>query len=141
MSTSECSFPGVKQSVSESRAWLGHELELAGVSPAVIADAALVLSELVTNSVVHSRSAGPLGSILVRLRLGVTKVRLEVSDAGGAGEPRARRNGQPEPLAQSGHGLALVEHCTTRWWTRGDSNGRTVGAEIAREPAGLEPLR
>jgi trehalose 6-phosphate synthase len=45
MGTKERSFPGVKQSVRESRVWLGKQLELAGVAPGVISDAALVLSE------------------------------------------------------------------------------------------------
>jgi anti-sigma regulatory factor (Ser/Thr protein kinase) len=140
MTTSERSFPGEKKSVREGRAWLGKELELAGVASAVVADAVLVCSELLTNAVLHSRSAGPLGSVLVRLRLGATRLRLEVTDAGGIQEPKARRNGCPQPFAdravhEGGHGLALVEHYTTRWWVRGGSEGRTVGAELAMDPA------
>lgn len=140
MNTIERSFPGVKESVPQSRAWVGKELELAGVASGVVADAVLVLSELVTNAVVHSCSSGPHGSVLVRVYFGVSRLRLEVTDAGGVGEPRARRDGHRPALGdavldESGHGLALVEAFATRWWTRGDSRGRTVCAELVRTPA------
>jgi serine/threonine-protein kinase RsbW len=140
-STAESSFPGTKESVALARSWLAAWMDKFGIAEGPAADAVLVLSELATNAAVHSRSSAPHGSYLVRLRRGVSKLRLEVTDAGGRSEPRARRNaqlgnGSPHPFAdpvgqESGHGLALVEAFTTRWWTRGDESGRTVGAEIA----------
>jgi serine/threonine-protein kinase RsbW len=137
--TVEHSFPGTKESVAEARTWLRTWLEKLAVPESVAEHAVLVLSELASNSVLHSRSAGPHHSYLVRLRRGVSKLRLEVIDAGGRTEPRARRNGSPHPFAdclgqEGGHGLALVEAFTQRWWTRGDEAGRTVGAELALEP-------
>jgi serine/threonine-protein kinase RsbW len=134
--TVEHSFPGTKDSVALARSWLREMLEKFGIGDGVGEDAVLVLSELATNAAIHSRSSEPHGHYLVRLRRGVNALRLEVVDAGGRTEPRARRNGNPHPFADSlgqegGHGLALVEAFTTRWWTRGNEKGRTVGAELA----------
>jgi serine/threonine-protein kinase RsbW len=144
--TVESSFPGTKASVSLARAWLSSWLEQFCVKEGPAANAVLVLSELATNAATHSRSSDPHGSYLVRLRRGVKTLRVEVVDAGGRTEPRARRghqsdsrqpsNGSRPPVAdtvaeEGGHGLALVEAFTTRWWTRGTEQGRTVGAEIA----------
>jgi serine/threonine-protein kinase RsbW len=132
----ERSFPGVKESVPEARAWVRRELEEHKVPERPLEDALLVSSELVTNSILHSRSAGPDSTVCVRLRLGVTTLWLEVTDSGGVHEPKIRRNGHPQPLAESGHGLTLVDHYTTRWWTIGDTRGRTVGAEIVLDGDG-----
>jgi serine/threonine-protein kinase RsbW len=132
--TVERSFPGTKDSVAQARSWARAMLEKFGIGDGIGEDAILVLSELATNAAIHSRSAGPHGHYLVRLRRGVTALRMEVVDAGGRTEPRARRNSTPHPFAESGHGLALVEAFTTRWWTRGNGKGRTVGAELALNP-------
>jgi serine/threonine-protein kinase RsbW len=139
--TVECSFPGTKERVAQARSWLRAMLEKFGIGEEAGENAVLVLSELATNSAVHSRSSGPHGHYLVRLRRGVNVLRVEVVDAGGRTEPRARRNGSPHPFAaeslgEGGHGLALVEAFAIRWWTRGTEKGRTVGAEIAVEAEG-----
>jgi serine/threonine-protein kinase RsbW len=140
---------GWKDGVARARTWLRTWLDTFGVPPAAAADAVLVLSELATNAAVHSRSSGPHGSYLVRLRRGVTRLRLEVVDAGGRTEPRAQRThpSDRDPLrvagpgaVGSGYGLALVEAFSLCWWTRGDERGRTVGAEIALAGDGPRPM-
>ena len=95
----------------------------------------------------HSRSGAPLGAYLVRLYRGVTRVRLEVTDAGGPGTPVVRRSAAAADLAdpaaehdwdallgESGSGLALVEHFAARWGTRGDARGRAVFADLDTGP-------
>jgi anti-sigma regulatory factor (Ser/Thr protein kinase) len=149
----EAGFSGALESVPEARAWARGPLERLDVPEDKAEDALLVLSELCTNSVRHSRSGGPLGSYLVRLRRGVTRLRIEVTDAGGDGEPLARHPGPghdhrhnghsptlrgaataTESLDEGGHGLALVEAFAARWWVSGGPGGRTVHAEIALDP-------
>jgi len=68
---------------------------------------ALVLTELVSNAVVHGQ-----GEVLLRLRLDTDTVRGEVIDQGQGFEREMRVRG-PEELG--GRGLMLVERLTSRW--------------------------
>jgi anti-sigma regulatory factor (Ser/Thr protein kinase) len=153
--SAEQSFPGTPGSIADMRTWARTWLAKLGVPGAAAEDAVLVLSELCTNAVLHTRSSRIHGSYLVVLRRGVSMLRMEVTDAGGVSEPRARRHGPRgngrlgnacPPIApdtaladfvvrERGHGLALVEAFTTRWWTRGNPSSRTVGAELPLEPS------
>jgi len=81
------------------------ERHLAGVSGARRADARLLVSELVTNAFRHGRPPITLTIDTVDDRL-----RVEVEDAG-AGRPLRR----PEPGADGGWGLLLVETAADRW--------------------------
>ncbi|QVQ52676.1 ATP-binding protein [Spiractinospora alimapuensis] len=130
--TAECCLPGTPASVARARAWLEAWLRALDVKDETVETAAFVLSELASNAVKHSRSAGPTGRYHVHL-LDVTDALLvSVSDAGG---PRMFRPPGTavldDPLAESGRGLALVDRCSDRWWIHGDMNGRTVTAELA----------
>ena len=95
------------------------------VPPAVLDDVRLVVSELVTNSVLHG-GAGPTERVRLRVSLNGSTVRLEVTDQGPG--PTA---GRPEPSADqtSGWGLFLVDRVADRW---GVKPGRppTVWAEL-----------
>ena len=126
-------FPGTTDSVPQARSWLGAWLDSLGVTNGLAADATLVLSELATNAATHTRSAGPHGSYTVRAFLDLDTLQVEVDDAGSVHEPRTPT---PEsfldPLAEHGRGLALIDLYTTRWWTTGDTTGRTVTAELSR---------
>lgn len=81
------------------------------VSQAVVEDAQLVVSELVSNSVRHSGApAGEL--VVVRVQLTGTMVRLEIENPGHTGviAPRA-----PDLKAGGGFGLNLVQALSERW--------------------------
>ena len=80
------------------------------VPPAVVPDARLLVSELITNSVKYG-GAGP-----VRLEISATKERLraEVIDQGEGFEPKKRSDDLEEV---GGWGLPLVEHLADRWGT------------------------
>jgi anti-sigma regulatory factor (Ser/Thr protein kinase) len=83
----------------------------------------LAVSELVTNGIVHGR-----GSLIVRLIDLVTALRLEVSDAGGAGRPVLRST--PDAIGQpGGWGLQIVQHLADIWGTVVDCQGATVWLE------------
>jgi anti-sigma regulatory factor (Ser/Thr protein kinase) len=76
------------------------------------ADSAVLLaSELVTNSVLHSRSAA--GQVSVAVHVNEQAVRVEVIDEGG-GEPAPRPVG---PGSEEGHGLHIVAAVAKDWGT------------------------
>ena len=70
-------------------------------------DLALVVSELVTNAVVHGS-----GEISLRLRLAAGRVYGEVIDEGGGFEREVRERG---PTDLSGRGLLIVDALSRRW--------------------------
>lgn len=85
-------------------------------------DAALIVSELVGNAVVHGR---PPVEVRVSRRTG--GIRIDVSDSGeGAVVPPGRSG----PLGQSGLGLQVVAHLATRWGVDPLPDGKTVWAEL-----------
>lgn len=85
--------------------------------------AALVVTELATNSLVHARSA-----FTVTLTALPDVIHISVTDSSAA--PPRRRS--PDPLASSGRGLALVAAEATRWGSELRAGSKVVWAEIAR---------
>lgn len=85
-----------------------------------IDDARAIVSELVTNAVVHAATA-------CRLRLALTMfaIRIEVTDHG---------RGTPEPHTDShAHGLHIVEALTASWGVQpSDAGAKLVWAELLR---------
>lgn len=73
---------------------------------------ALLTSELVTNSVRHSNSRTPGGTVTVTLRVAADRILVEVVDDGGATAPTLRRD---DDLAETGRGLRLVDTYSTAW--------------------------
>lgn len=90
-------FPATPDQAGEARRYL---MAILGGHPAT-ADAVTCLSELVTNSINHSRSAGPGGTFTVRMRRSGPAIRVEVTDDGG---PWRDRSDDPE----HGRGLLIV---------------------------------
>ena len=84
--------------------------------------AALLLTELVGNSVRHARS-----EVTVGLRLDQHFLRLRVSDRSVA-EPRQRTAGL---LDEGGRGMLLVDALAAAWGVKVEGDGKTVWAEIA----------
>jgi len=112
-------------SVAEARhrtlAWLlRHSIGQEAVESAV-----LIISELVTNAVVHSGSS----VISCALLLGSGSLHIEVTDQGTGQRELAVR----EPAADdvSGRGLLLVSELATAWGvTQATPSGRTVWATL-----------
>ena len=88
-------FAGTPESVSAARAWVASFLP---GSPAAD-DVALMTSELVTNAVLHSASRLPGGVVLVSVRTGSTRIRVDVFDQGEL---------PVSAVAERGLGLGLV---------------------------------
>ena len=76
------------------------------------ADLLLLLSELVSNAVLHGR-VGPESSIGVQVQEVTDLVRVEVSDPGAGFDWERRR--RERPRREGGFGLALVERIAERW--------------------------
>jgi anti-sigma regulatory factor (Ser/Thr protein kinase) len=87
-----------------------------------IDDATLLVSELVTNAILHARS--PVDLVVRKVR---TAVRVEVYDEGaGAAQPL-----HSDLEASAGRGLGLVQAVATRWGVDDAEVGKTVWFEIA----------
>jgi anti-sigma regulatory factor (Ser/Thr protein kinase) len=124
------SVPGRPDQVHAVRAFIGKTL---GDHHPCAAVAVLLVSELVTNSVVHSDSRLPGGMITVTVTgAGPDAVRVVVRDAGGPTLPFLKEAGGV--AAEGGHGLRLVDRLAARWGYRRDAAGLTTWFEVCAEP-------
>ncbi|MFE0253633.1 MAG: ATP-binding protein [Streptomyces sp.] len=121
----EWSFPAEPGAVRAARSAVRERLRAWGLDS--LADiAALLVSELVTNSLRHA--TGPIGVRLVRPGDLEDVLLVEVSDP--LPDPPRERTAHPED--ESGRGLQLVAHSSRRWGTRpGRNTGKTVWFELA----------
>jgi anti-sigma regulatory factor (Ser/Thr protein kinase) len=88
---------------------------------------ALVVSELVTNAVVHADAAvGDPVRLQVRARSG--RARVEVSDCGRGFDKPASIS--PDPLAVGGQGLLIVDALSEAWGVVRGPGGCTVWCEV-----------
>jgi anti-sigma regulatory factor (Ser/Thr protein kinase) len=93
-------------------------------------DAALLVSELVTNSVCHSHSACEGETITVTVIALPGRIRVEVIDAGGKTVPALHL--PPDDLAETGRGLYLVAQMSADWGFYQDEAGTVVWFEVAQ---------
>jgi anti-sigma regulatory factor (Ser/Thr protein kinase) len=113
------------KSASVARAFVRRELT--DVCPPDLVDVAeLLVSELVTNAVLHARTP-----LRVDLDSGPRGVRVAVTD-GSSTLPRVRDH---TPGASTGRGLQMVASLADAWGTDLDGEGKTVWFELS--PAGL----
>ncbi len=110
-------FPGRPDQVSRARREVARYL---GGCPASD-DAALIVSELATNAVRHSRSRH--GLFTVHSELSRNCARIEVCDAGGTWDPG-------DTSKDGGRGLGIVAALAAEWGVDGDARGRTVWARL-----------
>ncbi len=98
----------------------------AGICGSVITDAALVLSELLSNALQHATPL-PGSGLRVAWSLDAGSVRVSVSDGGAQTTPEL---GEPNPSTTGGRGLRIVDRLSQCWGTRSDDEGTTVWAEV-----------
>jgi serine/threonine-protein kinase RsbW len=123
-------FPGTAEQVRAARRFVASLLD---GSP-FCDDAVIVISELFTNAIVHTRSGKPGGLVIVQVSRSKLGVRLMVTDQGSAQQPVIRdTGGQP---TENGHGLYAVRCLTERLDWHEDASGRTVRAVLGMVPAG-----
>jgi anti-sigma regulatory factor (Ser/Thr protein kinase) len=119
-------LPFAPASVADARWRLSADLRYAGVSAVAIGDAALVVSELMSNAIRHAR---PLPGSLVEVTWALNggSVEISVSDGGGATRPRPA---SPSLSSLGGRGLAIVEHLSCRWGVSMEDSRTTVWAVL-----------
>jgi anti-sigma regulatory factor (Ser/Thr protein kinase) len=117
-------LPHTPASVATARWHIRSDLRDAGICTPAIGDAVLVVSELLSNAILHARPL-PGARVLVAWVLAEGCVEVAVSDGGSLSRPRAA---QPSPSSIGGRGLAIVEHLSFRWGVRAGDLGTTVWA-------------
>lgn len=113
-------------SVALVRKTLVDDLEAREVPSAVIDEAEIVASELVSNAIRHARPLGD-GNLRVHWKVKGGVVEVEVTDGGSDTTPR------PAPRtiwAPSGRGLRIVRSLAHEWGVTEERNGRTVWAAL-----------
>ncbi|MFE7463474.1 ATP-binding protein [Streptomyces sp. NPDC057499] len=94
--------------------------------PGLAGDAAVLVSELATNALVHGAVEGRL--FRVRLTLTATALRVAVSDPRGERLPDVREATDEECY---GRGLLIVKRIADRWGVEPRVVGKTVFAELS----------
>jgi anti-sigma regulatory factor (Ser/Thr protein kinase) len=112
--------PSVPASVAAVRRYTTRVCRTAGLD-ALADTAALLVSEVATNALVHGR-----GDVRVRASADARVLRVEVSDE----HPRLPQPRLASVLDEGGRGLALLEALSTRWGTEGRPDGKTVWFEL-----------
>ena len=113
--------------MSLARRALSDDLRAVGVFDHAVRDAALVISELLSNAILHAYPL-PGERLQVAWAVDASSVEVAVSDGGSATMPHA---GQPSPSSISGRGLTIVSHLCKTWGVRADDVGLTVWAILA----------
>jgi len=85
-------------------------------------DAALLLSELATNAILHAAS-----SFSVIVRFDGRNLRIEVGDGSHVG-PNVRMHVVPD--APGGHGLRMIDSVSRRWGIQPTDHGKRVWFEL-----------
>lgn len=126
VSRSSVEVDGGPEAPAEARRVLADCLE-GRVTERVLEDAGLLVSELVTNSVVHGRAGA---GVRVELTVGLSeeRVRVEVTDPGpGFGDVGGAAADEP-----GGFGLFLVTQVADAWGVSGEEDPTTVWFELRR---------
>ena len=106
-------------SVSKVRRRVVDDLSCLGLPHDLVEDAALLLSEMVSNAV---RFADPLPGNVLLVRWSVVKGRLllRVTDGGGRARPQVR---EASPTDTCGRGLAIVDAVSVAWGVKRRGSG------------------
>jgi anti-sigma regulatory factor (Ser/Thr protein kinase) len=114
---------GRPASVRKARVFTGDVLAGDAVEASVMELAVLLVSELVTNAIVHAR-----GTICLTVHADAHWVRIEVEDQG-RGRP-VLRSATEDQL--EGRGLQVVDKLATEWGTQRRATHNVVWFEVAR---------
>lgn len=116
-----CEFEAGRDSPGEARRKIVMALRRRGCGEVLVQDAALVVTELAANAVVHAGS-----SFSVSLTLRNSTLRIDVADGG----PIAPGPACQEWAPSQGHGLGLIDALCTRWGTDATADGKVVWGEL-----------
>ena len=140
--SSSMAVPHGPAGVGQARHRMREQLRSNGVSDAVVDDAVLILSELLSNACRHGRPLGQHtevgdGDVRAAWRVdGTGELTVEVTDGGGPTRPVPAT---PSVTARGGRGLNIISALAQEWGVRDDSSGEvTVWAQVAQEPDAAE---
>ena len=125
MSESRQTFSSTPASAGEARRFVERALDEAGLSHLAY-DAALLVSELVANAILH---AGTPFDVVVKPDGG--RVRVEVHD----GSPELPVRKRYSTMSGTGRGLLLVERMAAGWGADPTSKGKVVWFDLHRRSA------
>jgi anti-sigma regulatory factor (Ser/Thr protein kinase) len=127
-------LPGTADSAAAARQLTR---DLIGSGHPALDTAMLLASELVTNSVTHSLSGLPGGTVTLAVSTGSASVLIQVRDDGGLTEPRVVAT-QPAGAdrAEHGYGLLLVAALADTWGTTTTREGRLTWCRVTVRPPG-----
>lgn len=121
--------PGQVEQVPSARAFIARALASFGLRDET---ACLLGSELVANSVRHSDSRLPGGTVTVTVAATHAEILIEVTDDGGAGVPAVRD--RDDMCAEDGRGLVLVAALCARWGYQRVQGKLTTWVQLPAEP-------
>ncbi|WP_314415427.1 ATP-binding protein [Streptomyces kroppenstedtii] len=116
--------PGFPEEVSRARRWTRDILRGSPLAE----DAALIVSELSANAILHTASGWHSGSFHLALAISPQMVALSVTDDGGTG--RAPKVEHQDQEAEHGRGLSMVNALAHRVVVHDSNGGHTVTAEL-----------
>ncbi|BCL28970.1 ATP-binding protein [Streptomyces aurantiacus] len=116
--------PGFPEEVSRARRWTRDILRGSPLAD----DAALIVSELSANAILHTASGRHSGSFHLALAISPQMVALSVTDDGGTGQaPKVEHQDQD---AEHGRGLSMVNALAHRVVVHDSDGAHTVTAEL-----------
>jgi serine/threonine-protein kinase RsbW len=119
--------PHVPASAGQIRRELSADLRARHIRPDTVDEAALLVTELVGNSVRHARPL-PDGSILVSWRVESGRLQVRVTDGGSPlDEPHVSYAG---PADTRGRGLTIVDALAALWGVERSAGSTTVWATL-----------
>lgn len=133
--SSSMAVPHGPAGVGEARHRMRAQLRRGGVSEAVIDDAVLILSELLSNACKHGRPLGDAlagdGDVRAAWRVDVSgRLTVEVTDGGGPTRPAPAT---PSVTAHGGRGLNIITALADDWGVRDDARGEVTVWVVVHE--------
>ena len=123
-------LPCTPASVAVARRALSDELRAAGIFDSAVCDVVLVVSELLSNAIMHAHPL-PGSRLQVTWMVDSGSIEVTVSDGGSHTRPRLRH---ASASTLGGRGLGIVEHLSRTWGIRADDLGLTVWAVLPATP-------
>lgn len=116
-------LPPFPEASRRARAFITDFCRASGLPADVCETAALLVSELVTNAVIHGRTAAT-----IEVHPPGDTLRVAVRDD----DPNLPAVGESPPLsAEGGRGMVIVSHLASRWGVEPSNGGKAVWFELA----------
>ncbi|MDX6362427.1 MAG: hypothetical protein QOC85_1434 [Streptomyces sp.] len=141
--SSSMAVPHGPAGVGAARHRMRDQLRTGGVAEAVIDDAVLILSELLSNACRHGRPLGDAlagdGDVRAAWRVDTAgRLTVEVTDGGGPTRPVPAT---PSVTARGGRGLNIITALAKDWGVRDDTRGEVTVWVVVQDDVGTAHRR